>query len=109
LDGKISSPRVGVEADERANGSATPGNRARTHASVADSQTAGRDPGIHLCQDWHEIHRNDPGVTAGCAMRLSMLPKKRKQMKSASKLAQWQIRVDKIAEFSEGSREDAVK
>jgi hypothetical protein len=48
-------------------------------------------------------------VTAGCAMRLSMLPKKRKQMKSASKLAQWQIRVDKIAEFSEGSREDAVK
>jgi hypothetical protein len=48
-------------------------------------------------------------VTADCATRLPMPPKERSSMKSSSKPAQRQIRVNEITELSEDSLKDDVE
>ena len=78
------------------------------HASVEDSQTAGRDPGDSLCARAGTRCTVTIHVTGGCAMRLAM-PRKEKLNEVRLKIGAMPIRVDKIAEFLEISLGDAVE
>jgi LysR family transcriptional regulator, nod-box dependent transcriptional activator len=60
-------------------------------------------PGFTMCQAWHELHRNDRGHS-WLRDALVNAAKGKPSMKSGSKLAQCQIRVDRLKMPSKISR-----